>query len=156
FSPTDSDLLYFTAIVGGASHPFSIRRNGMGAKDLSQVAGYTYGINLSPDGKKIAYQTDYQVYIAHADGSNAERVVTGNSLNFLPKWSPDGTWLLFLSGTPDNASLYLVESDGSNGRTLADRGGYAGTTDIMDVPDFHGGSSDIPTWNVDSRSVFFT
>jgi Tol biopolymer transport system component len=29
-------------------------------------------------------------------------------------------------------------------------------TEFLDVPDFHGGSSDVPVWAVDSRSVFYT
>jgi Tol biopolymer transport system component len=29
-------------------------------------------------------------------------------------------------------------------------------TEFLDVPDYHGGSSDIPVWSVDSQSVFYT
>jgi Tol biopolymer transport system component len=41
-------------------------------------------------------------------------------------------------------------------RKLADRGGYKGVVEFLDVPDFHGGSSDTPVWSADGRSVFYT
>ena len=41
-------------------------------------------------------------------------------------------------------------------RKLADRGGYEGVVAFLDVPDFHGGSSDVPAWSADGRSVFYT
>jgi Tol biopolymer transport system component len=41
-------------------------------------------------------------------------------------------------------------------RKLADRAGYKGVIDFLDVPDFHGGSSDVPVWSTDGRSIFFT
>jgi len=39
---------------------------------------------------------------------------------------------------------------------LADRGGYRGVVEFLDVPDFHGGSSDVPVWSADSRWVYYT
>ncbi|TXT33913.1 MAG: hypothetical protein FD138_1771, partial [Planctomycetota bacterium] len=33
---------------------------------------------------------------------------------------------------------------------------YRGVTEFLDVFDFHGGSSDLPVWSVDGRSVFHT
>jgi len=41
-------------------------------------------------------------------------------------------------------------------RKLADRGGYRRVVEFLDVPDFHGGSSDVPMWTVDGQSVFYT
>ena len=29
-------------------------------------------------------------------------------------------------------------------------------TEFLDVPDFHGGSSDVPVWAPDGRSIFYT
>ena len=42
---------------------------------------------------------------------------------------------------------YVVAADGSGLRKLADRGGYKGVVEFLDVPDFHGGSSDVPVWS---------
>jgi Tol biopolymer transport system component len=39
---------------------------------------------------------------------------------------------------------------------VADRGGYKGVVEFLDVPDFHGGSSDVPVWAPDGSAVYFT
>ena len=50
----------------------------------------------------------------------------------------------------------MVRADGDGLKKLADRGGYRGVIEFLDVPDFHGGSSDVPAWAADGRSVFYT
>jgi Tol biopolymer transport system component len=51
---------------------------------------------------------------------------------------------------------YLVRSDGTGLRKLADRAGYKGAIEFLDVYDFHEGSSDVPVWSADGKSVFYT
>src|SRR5262249_26761620 len=55
-----------------------------------------------------------------------------------------------------NCHPHLVRSDGKGLKKLADRGGYRGVVDFLDVADFHGGSSDLPAWCADGKSVFYT
>ncbi len=64
--------------------------------------------------------------------------------------------MLFVAGEHYNCHPYCVEADGQGLRKLADRNGYRGVVAFLDVPDFHGGSSDIPAWARDGQSVFFT
>jgi Tol biopolymer transport system component len=106
----------------------------------------------------IAYHKNYQLYVADADGANARHIKTGHPFNFVPLWSPDGTWLLFLAGEQGspNCHPHVVRADGTGLRKLADRRGYQGVIDFLDVADFHGGSSDLPAWSADGRSVFYT
>jgi Tol biopolymer transport system component len=117
---------------------------------------FTYGFSSSSDGKRVAYHKNYQVFLADADGSNARRVETGNPFNFAPSWSADNQWVLFLSGEHYNCHPHVVRADGSGRRKLADRGSYKGVIAFLDVPDFHGGSSDVPVWSRDGKSVFYT
>ena len=49
-----------------------------------------------------------------------------------------------------------MRADGTGLRKLADRGGYRGVIEFLDVPDFHGGSSDIPAWSADGTAVYYT
>src|SRR5690606_12787563 len=102
------------------------------------------------------YHKDYQIYVADADGANPVHVETGNPFNFVPQWSPDGNWLLFVSGEHYNCHPYLARPDGTELRKLADRNGYEGVIAFLDVEDFHGGSSDVPVWCKDGRWVYFT
>jgi Tol biopolymer transport system component len=71
-------------------------------------------------------------------------------------WSPDGQWLLFLSGEHGHSNPYVVRQDGTDLRKLADQNGYQGWILFLDVDDFHQGSSDTPVWSADGKSVFFT
>lgn len=157
FWPGDATKLGFTALIDGNSHPFRMDLDGHNKTDLTSGASqFTYGFTSSRDGRRIAYHKDYQIYLADADGSNAIQIVTGNPFNFGPTWSPDGQWVLFVSGEHYNCHPHIVRADGTELNKLADRNGYRGVTEFLDVPDFHGGSSDTPVWATDSQSVFFT
>ncbi len=158
FWPNDSSKLGFTALIDGVSHPFKMDVDGRNKIDLTKGSNdFTYGFNASKDGKRIAYHKDYQVYIANADGSDPRCIATGNHFNFGPQWSPDGAWLLLVSGERNtNCNPYVVKSDGTGLKKLVDRGGYKGSIEFLDVYDFHEGSSDIPVWSADGKSVFYT
>lgn len=157
FWPNDPTKLGFTALIDGNSHPFRMDRDGRNKFDLTKESKeFAYGFSSSRDGKRIAYHKSYQIYLADADGSNAVPIKTGNSFNFAPTWSPDGTWVLFLSGEHYNCHPHLVRADGTGLKKLADRGGYRGVIEFLDVFDFHGGSSDTPVWSADGKSVFYT
>jgi Tol biopolymer transport system component len=157
FWPGDSTRLGFQALIDGNSHPFSMGRDGTHKRDLTKDSKeFAYGFSASPDGRRIAYHKNYQVYLADADGSDARQVKTGQSFNFVPKWSPNGSEVLFLSGEHYHCHPYLIRADGTGLRKLADRGDYRGIIEFLDVPDFHGGSSDVPVWSADGRAVFYT
>lgn len=158
FWPNDPAKLGITAlIIGGASKPFRMDRDGRNKTDLTRNSrGFAYGFSSSPDGTRISYHENYQVYLADADGSNRIHIQTGHPFVFVPSWSPDGKWVLFVSGEHYNCHPHIVRADGTGLKKLADRGGYRGVTEFLDVPDYHGGSSDIPVWSVDGQAVFYT
>jgi TolB protein len=157
FWPGDPTKLGFTALIDGNSHPFRMDRDGRNKRDLTEKSNeFSYGFSASPNGKRIAYHKSYRVYVADADGSNAKRIETGQPFNFAPQWSPDNAWLLFVAGEHYNCHPHVVRADGTGLKKLADPGGYRGVTEFLDVPDFHGGSSDIPAWAADGKSVFYT
>ena len=153
----DGKKLVMTSLVGGTSKPFLMDLDGHNKVDVSGgTGGFTYGFSASPDGKLISYHEGYQVYIANADGTNKFHVKTGNPFDFAPRWSSDGEWLLFVSGTHGHSNPHVVRRDGTGLRKLADLNGYQGWVQFLDVPDFHDGSSDIPVWSSDGQSVFYT
>jgi len=157
FWPNDSTKLGFTALIDGNSHPFRMDRDGRNKLDLTKESKeFAYGFSSSRDGRRIAYHKSYQVYLADADGSNLLHVKTGQPFNFGPTWSPDGQWVLFVSGEHYRCHPHVVRADGTGLRKLADRGGYKGVIEFLDVFDFHGGSSDLPVWSADGQSVFYT
>lgn len=157
FWPNDPKRLGFQALIGGDSHPFSMDLDGRNKKDLTENSKeFAYGFNASPDGKQIAYHKSYQIYIADADGANAKRIETNQPFNFVPQWSPDGEWLLFVAGEHYNCHPHIARRDGSGLRKVADRQGFRGVVEFLDVPDFHGGSSDVPLWSPDGKWIYYT
>ena len=157
FWPNDDTKLGFTALIDGNSHPFRMDRDGRNKTDLTKASKeFSYGFSSSRDGRRIAYHKNYQVFLADADGAKAIHVKTDQPFNFAPAWSPDGARVLFLSGEHYNCHPHVALADGSGLRKLADRGGYRGVTEFLDVPDFHGGSSDTPVWSADGKTIFHT
>jgi Tol biopolymer transport system component len=157
FWPRDPARLGFLAIIDGESRPFSMDLDGRQKQDLTRGAkGFAYGFSSSPDGSRIAYHQDYQVYLAEADGTQRVQAQTGLPFNFAPTWSPRGEWVLFLAGEHYDCHPYVIRADGSGLKKLADRRGYRGVVEFLDVPDFHGGSSDVPVWAPDGLSAYYT
>ena len=157
FFMPDGRRLGFTPLIDGISKPFVMDLDGRNKRDLSgKDAGFSYGYSASPDGRMISYHENYQVYVADADGSNKRHIKTGHPFDFAPRWSPDGEWLLFVSGEHYNCHPHIVRRDGTELRKLADRGGYRGVIEFLDVYDFHGGSSDLPVWSMDGKFVYYT
>ncbi|HAV32646.1 MAG TPA: hypothetical protein DC058_23880 [Planctomycetaceae bacterium] len=157
FWPADPSKLGFTALIDGNSQPFRMDLDGRNKTDLSKDSnGFSYGFSSSPDGSRISWHENYQISLADADGSNRIHVQTGHPFNFAPSWSPDGKWLLFVSGEHYNCHPHIVKADGTGLKKLVDRGGYRGVTQFLDVPDYHDGSSDVPVWAADGQSVFCT
>jgi len=153
----DGKGLGFTPLIQGVSRPFIMDLKGANKKDVSgSGGGFAYGYSASPDGGKITYHENYQVYIANADGSEKKKIDTGNPFNFGPRWSPDGKWILFLSGKHGASNPYVVQVDGTGLKKIADLGGYQGWILFLDVEDFHQGSSDVPVWSVNGKTIFHT
>jgi Tol biopolymer transport system component len=156
FLPGGKKLL-FTALFDGVSKVYTMDLDGHNKQNVSgESGGFIYGIGASPDGKLISYHENYQVYIANSDGSNKQRIETGNPFNFCPSWSPDGQWLLFVSGERGKSPPHIVRRDGTGLRKLADVNGYQGWVLYLDVYDFHEGSSDVPAWGKEGPWVYFT
>ncbi|MHB8468824.1 MAG: S9 family peptidase [Gaiellaceae bacterium] len=109
---------------------------------------------LSPDGKRVAYvvssideeSSEYRssIWVAPVDGSGEPRRFTsGEKRDSAPRWSPDGSWLAFISNRGDEkakAQLYLIPAAGGEARRL---------TDLKE-------SVEDAVWSPDSQRLAFT
>lgn len=129
----------------------------MDKKREKLLKSLVHGASVSPDGQRIAYEDPaYRLFLADADGSNARQIKTGMRFHLMPSWSPDGAWVLFVAGEHYDCHPHVLKADGTGLKKLASRNGYRGVIDFLDVYDFHDGSSDLPVWAPDSKSVFYT
>lgn len=157
--PGDPSRATFAPLINEIQHPFVMDSDGRNKKDLSSGKDeFTYGCNVSPDGQRITYNKNYLVYIADKDGSNPRRVDEDptHTFQFIPTFSPDGQWLMFLAGEHLNCHPHVARFDGTNLRKLADRGTYSGSFEPLKHPDFHSSGSDLPVWSPDSQWVYYT
>lgn len=129
---------------------------------LSLVTGETRRITVdlgndvqaswAPDGERIVFASDrdrdsysgrsrYQLYVADSDGGNIRRLIESEAADFMPRWSPDGRWIAFLSDRSGHLGLYVVSVDGGEPRAL--------------LPASWDASAGNPSWSPDSQRVAF-
>jgi TolB protein len=64
------------------------------------------------------------IFIADADGSNAEPLAPHEGLDYNAKFTPDGEWVLFTSDRAGSADIYRVRTDGSSLDRLTENPAY--------------------------------
>jgi hypothetical protein len=98
---------------------FTIHPDGTGLTPITNTPGYSeYDADWSPDGSRIVFLSTNGVtpgiVVANADGSSP-RYLSSSSYTYDsgPRWSPDGTFLVFDSlRTGTNRAIYRTRADG--------------------------------------------
>lgn len=101
-------------------------------------------VQVSPDGRRVAFvvgaaqmegeKSEWlsHVHLANADGSGAFQLTGGDKSATAPEWSPDGSWVAFISarGAKDpkdpkeaKANLWRIRPDGGEAEALTDEKG---------------------------------
>jgi hypothetical protein len=68
---------------------------------------------LSPDGQRVAYGKDGDIFVVNADGSQNTRVTNDPTHDSFPLWSPDGQRIAFARDGDGTRFLYVMNADGS-------------------------------------------
>ena len=64
----------------------------------------------SPDGRRLAFVRDDEIWVVEADGSRLTRVVAKPGGGREPRWSPDGRRLAFLSRRRGWSQVWLIDA----------------------------------------------
>lgn len=120
-------VLLVACCGGAAAEP----RRGLQPEDLLAVADVGEP-EFSPDGRWLAYSVtsaDREQDLLQSDlwqvgfksGKPRQLTFSADSSEWLPRWSPDGRWLAFLSDRSDDDSvqLWLLPVDGGEARVLS-------------------------------------
>jgi probable HAF family extracellular repeat protein len=99
---------------------YSMNPDGTNAIRLTTNTTIDTDPSLSPDGTKIAFQSnrdgDYEIYVMNLDGSQVLQLTTNTSADQAPAWSPDGTKIAFVSNRISNGNydVWTMNANGTN------------------------------------------
>ncbi|MFW6205630.1 MAG: S41 family peptidase, partial [Gemmatimonadota bacterium] len=96
--------------------------------------------DLSPDGATVAFSWQGDIWTVPVAGGAAYRVTVHEAYESHPRWSPDGSQLLFTSTRHGNADLFVAGSRGEAPRRLT----------------YHSASDGPGSWTPDGRVLFGT
>lgn len=95
---------------------------------------------LSPDGSRVCFSYQGNLWIAPASGGDAIRLTANDSLDTNPRWSPDGKWLAFNSDREGGSQVFLIPAIGGPARQIT----------------FHSVAATVHDWFPDGRSLLVT
>lgn len=135
--------------LGGVAQHCTV--DGADSRTVSVTAGDTATVPFAVacnDGKILFYSnrqgsdgdTNYELYTIKPDGSGLHQLtVTSGFDNMVPRWSPDGSKIVFMSNRDGNTEIYVMNADGS------------GVQRITNDP----GDDEYPAWSPDGEKIAF-
>ncbi len=116
WSPGGTRLAY----IGTGNSIFVVNSNGSGTSQLPNTPTSINDLSWSPDGSRFTYSNGSEIFVMNVDGSSQTNLTQGRpsshgekAANILPRWSPDGTKILFSAESSNYKNVYVMNSDGS-------------------------------------------
>ena len=105
--PRDRVVAY-VAEAAGARQLFTLNLRGGHPTQLTASEKAVSDPQWSPDGRRLAYVRDDEIWVVEADGSRSTRVVAKPGGGTSPRWSPDGGRLAFLSRRRGWSQVWVI------------------------------------------------
>ncbi len=94
----------------------------------------------SPDGKKIAFEKNFHIWVMDIDGTNLKNITGLQPVAELPSWSPDGKKIVYTGFDPKPPfQIWVMNQDGTGNLKLTDTE-----------------SNDYPIWSRDGTRIAYT
>jgi len=125
------DRILFTSDNENRGRLYSVRADGSGqAKPLPETNAREVPRSISPDGKRLAFDTESEIWIAPIEG-DAEHPRLGSGAKFLDaatpipeaQFSPDGRWIAYVSAELGSSDVFVQPYPGTGGRWQISSGG---------------------------------
>ena len=107
---------------------------------FNATEGTLMSIDVSPDGKRLAFDLLGHIYTMSVNGGKAEAITKGTSWNMFPRYSPDGKKIMFTSDRSGSDDLWVYDLYTFEMTNITK----------MELPIHQG------TWSNDGRHVFGT
>ena len=119
----DSKLIAFASLRAGANALYVVPVIGGTPRKVYDKKGACQP-HWSPDGKTLAYETETHVCVIRADGTKNRLLTWFGGVQRFPRWSPDGTRLVFCQGPSERGpwELYVIPAVGGTPRKLTTDG----------------------------------
>ncbi len=123
---------------------YLVKPDGSSPIELPLANYYPVSLKLSPDGEKILFFTDDELYICNSDGTNITLISSDiEYFNVGPEFSPNGKKMAFIENYPVLLRrLVTANIDGSNKTILREKVRSSGT--------------DIISWSPDGNKIVFS
>ncbi|HSH51188.1 MAG TPA: hypothetical protein VK982_05650, partial [Bacteroidales bacterium] len=95
---------------------------------------------LSPDGQKIVFVYENDLWEVNIDGGVASRLTAMDGVESNPRFSPNGQWIAFSSEQNGNADVYILPVNGGKITQLT----------------YHDANDYVDSWSWDSKTINFT
>ena len=86
--------------------------------EFTVTEGTWMNLDVSPDGQTIAFDLLGDIYTMPISGGEATCIRSGLAWEVQPRFSPDGTKLLFTSDAGGGDNIWMMQVDGSNARSV--------------------------------------
>jgi Tol biopolymer transport system component len=104
-----------------------------GTRDVafSTDEGSWISLDVSRDGKAIVFELLGDLYTMPIAGGDAKRIADGMAFDTQPRYSPDGSKIVFISDRDGADNLWIANADGSEPKALT-----KGKTNVFRSPEF--------------------
>jgi Tol biopolymer transport system component len=140
-SADGTEIVYIGSPSRGEQGLFTMTADGDRPMQVPTPGGLLFNsAAFSPDGEQIVFSAapddstdEGDIWLMNRDGSDAEAIVTGKDAQTNPRFSPDGSRILFTNSTPrsNHSDVEEVKPDGSDVRDLTSQ--YPDQSDYSDA-----------------------
>jgi len=86
---------------------------------LDVTEGTWMSVDVSPDGKEIAFDLLGDIYTIPIAGGEAKAITTGVAWDMQPRYSPNGKWIAFTSDRSGGDNVWIMNRDGSSPKQVS-------------------------------------